>query len=202
MGVCSSQPDDGAALDADLAGMEELERARAVGVTPQDGTRLSETERAEMHRREAMAPFPITCLDVDTGEAHRISVRGCAPVGASVLRELGVHSVATLSLGGQPVTPLTTPWEELGVEAEATVTVSGVRLASFEPFVEDVVALNPHLSKMVLMGGVEVGPRAHRGALLKSREWAPTTVRGGVTTLTLENGGRWIRKTPAACSGT
>ena len=163
-----------------------------------------------MRRREAMAPLPITCLDVDTGEAHRISVRGWEPVGAAVLRELGALSVATLSFGGQPVTPLTTRWEELGVEAEATVTVSGVRLASFEPFVEDVVALNPHLSKEELMRGVEVGPRAHRGALLKLREWAPTTVRGawhddsagGVTTLTLKNGGRWIRKTPAACSGT
>ena len=201
MGVCSSQPDDGAALDADLARIEELERARAVGVTPQDGTRLSKTERAEVHRREAMAPFPITCLDVDTGEAHHISVRGWEPVGASVLRELGVHSVATLSLGGQPVTPLTTRWEELGVEAEATVTVSGVRMPSFEAVVEDVVALNPHVSKEVLMRGVEVGPRTHRGALLKLRVGHRRQC-GRRDNPNPRNGGRWIRKTPAACSGT
>ena len=157
--ACSAKPAIDDAFDADIARIEELERARAVGVTPQDGTRLSKRDSAEVHRREAMAPFPITCLEVDTGEAHRISVRGWEPVGASVLRELWAYSVATLSLGGQPVTPLTTPWEELGVEAEATVTVSGVRLPSFETVVEDVVALNPHVSKEELMRGVEVGPR-------------------------------------------
>ena len=175
-GTSSSQQATAAHLDADIARIKELERARAVGVTPQDGTRLSKTERAEVHRREAMASFPITCLDVDTGEAHRISVRGWEPVGASVARELGAHSVATLSLGGQPVTPLTTPWEELGVEAEATVTVSGVQLASFEAVVEDVVALNPHVSKEELMRRVEVGTRTPcRAAEIESG--APTTVR-------------------------